>query len=77
VNAYYWIKSWLYDEKVDLKSLLKKLNPKPEALKTFRLTHRAMFSLPNSRKALLNVINDNYDMVSPCRSSVQHIIESI
>jgi hypothetical protein len=77
VSTYQWIKSWLYDEKVDLGSLLRKLNPKPESLKTFRLTHRAMFKLPLSRKELLSAINDNYDMAKPCKSSVQQIIQTI
>ena len=77
VNTYQWVRSWLYDEKVDLKSLLRRLNPKPDSLKTFRLTHRAMFKLPLSRKELLSAINDNYDMSKPCKSSVELIVQTI
>ena len=76
-NAYLSIKSWLYDEKIDLASVLKKLNTKPDAIKNFRLNHKAVFKLPLSRRTLLSAVNDKEDMTKPCHESVKAIIESI
>jgi hypothetical protein len=76
-NAYLSIKSWFYDEHIDLASVLKRLNTKPDAIKNFRLNHKAVFKLPVSRRTLLSVLNDKDDMSKPCHDSVKAIIGSI
>lgn len=76
-DAYLAIRSWWSDERVDLKTLLKSLNKKPDALKNFRLNHKAIFKLPLSRKTLLKAVNENGDMAQDCTQATKSIIDSI
>lgn len=76
-DAYLAVYSWLFDERVDLGTLLKKLNKKPDAIKNFRLHHKAIFKLPLSRKILLATVNEKQEMMTDCTKATQDIIESI